>query len=115
MDPVHSFLIGIGLTLVGSLAVVIYLRRHLRRILVDLCGTEPRADFWAAFSNITLVLVPLICALFKRPEGGTGSAVFFDVSAQLTWALIGLVVAVLILGFVIGRFVPPPPPASGPR
>ena len=90
----------------GALAVVIYLRPHLRAILNDLCGTEARAHFWTAFSNIVLVLAPIIFALSSRPEGGDGTATFFDVSSQLQRGLIGLVGAVIVLGIVLSRFIP---------
>ena len=109
MGQVSSFLIGIGITLACSLGVVVYLRPHLRRVLVEFCGTDERADFWTAFSVVTLVLVPVIGSLFPHPEGGSATSAFFDVSAQLKWGLIGLVVAVVVLGFVIGRFVPRTP------
>src|SRR5712691_10475000 len=51
-----------------SLIVVAYLRRPLKAILADLCGTAERARFWSAFSNVTLVLVPLIFVMQYRPE-----------------------------------------------
>ena len=68
MSPGTSFLVGIGVTFIASLAIVLYLRPHLTKILIDLCGAEQRAGFWTAFSNVTLILVPLIFALFSRPE-----------------------------------------------
>ena len=103
MNEIATFTLGLGIALAISSGVVIYLRPHLRKILVDLCGTESRADFWTAFSNVSLTLVPLICAMFARPE--LGGDTFFSVSAQIRWALIGLVVAVTILGLVLSRFI----------
>ncbi len=108
MNEVMSFVIGIGLTLTISILVVVYLKPHLRRILLDLCETEDRANFWTAFTNVTVVLSPLICAMFHRPTGISGSAAFFDVSVQLRWAMIGLIGSVIILGAVIARFIPMP-------
>ena len=106
MNSISSFLIGLGIVLIGAFAVVLYLRSHLRKILLDLCRTQERADFWAAFSNIVLILVPIIFALFPRPEGGSSTAVFFDISSQLKWGLIGLVGAVVVLGVVLSQFIP---------
>ncbi|MHC4846192.1 MAG: hypothetical protein ACYTCU_08525 [Planctomycetota bacterium] len=115
MNDIGVFLTGLGNTLVITLGVVAYLRPHLRRILVGLCGTESRADFWTAFSNVTLILVPLVAALFRRPELDDQSAVFFEISAQLKSALIGLIAAVVLLGLVISRFIPRDSNQSGAR
>ena len=106
MNDISTFLIGLGITLAVSILVVAYLRRHVTKILIDLCQTEDRAAFWTAFSNVTLVLVPLICAMFHRPSIANDSPSFFEISTQLKWALIGLIGSVVILGLVIARFIP---------
>ena len=98
------FLLGIGTTLTIALAVVVYLMRPLRKILLDICGTKERAEFWTAFSNVTLVLVPLICALFRGPQEPPLPFVL-ELGAQVKWALIGLVSAVALLGFVLSWFI----------
>ncbi len=98
MNSIGTFLLGLGLTLLAAGAVVVCLRRSLRRILVDLCGTEARGDFWTAFSVVLLILVPLIFAMTQRPP-------FFDVTLQLQLALIGLVVALVILGIFLCVFI----------
>jgi hypothetical protein len=105
-EEVFTFLLGLALTVAACLAVVLYLKPHLQRILLDLCGTQERAAFWTAFSNITLFLVPVIFAMHLRPQPGKELSSFFQVSQQLKFALIGLVSAVIILGWVISRFLP---------
>jgi len=110
MSAATIFLIGVTTTALTSLLVVVYLRRPLRSILTDLCGTIERANFWLAFCNVTLVLVPLIFALSSQPEVEANRSAVFEVGSQLRWALIGLVVSVVILGIVIGRFIPRPRP-----
>ncbi len=57
------FLLGLGLTLIATFAIVAYLRSPLHNILVELCGTRERAAFWVSFSNVTITLVPLIFAM----------------------------------------------------
>lgn len=104
------FLVGVGVTVALSLTVVVYLHRFLRAVLLDICGTRERADFWAAFSNVTLVLVPLICALFRHPRGGT--SVLLEIGDQLRWSLLGFVGSVLIVGFVLALFIPRAQPAK---
>jgi len=100
------FLCGLAVAAGASLAVVAYLRRSLLRILVDLCGSEDRARFWLAFSNVTVTLVPLLFALHQRPSADSHAAPIFEFADQLEIALLGLVISVFVLGFVLGRFIP---------
>jgi uncharacterized membrane protein YhaH (DUF805 family) len=106
MTDVAIFLTDVGATAAASAAVVVYLQPHLKAVLVDLCGTVERAKFWTAFSNVTLMLSPLVFAMGYRPQIGTDSAAIFEMGTQLKWALIGLVVSVVMLGLVIGSFIP---------
>lgn len=106
MNITQIFLAGAGTTVVITLAAVVYLRPHLRRILVDLCGTEERAGFWTALSNVTLMLTPLIFAMQYRPATGPETSAALEVGVELKWALIGLVTSVLVLGLVLSMFIP---------
>ena len=106
MNITRIFLAGAGTAVAISFAAVVYVRSHLKRILADLCGNEERASFWAAFSNLALVLTPLIFAMQYRPETGPGTSPVLEIGAQLKWALIGLVTSVLVLGFVVSAFIP---------
>jgi len=112
MTDMAIFLTGVGAATAASAAVVAYLRRHLESILTDLCGTVERARFWAAFSNVTLILVPLIVAMDYRPEARHGAGVVLEMGAQLKYVLIGLVVTVVLLGIVISSFIPRSRPAG---
>ena len=94
-----------AVTMIGALAVVAYLRTPLYGILVDLCGTRDRAAFWIAFSNVTLALLPLIFAMQYTPEVKAGKSVVLEVAAQLKWAMAGLLSAVVVLGWVLSRFI----------
>lgn len=105
MNSIVAFIIGLALTMVVALMAIGYLRRHLKAILTDLCGTEERAAFWAAFSNVTLFLTPMIFALHFRPESGSTIALVYGLSDQIAAALLGFVAAIVMLGFVVGRFI----------
>lgn len=99
------FLCGLALALAACLATFLYLRPPLLQILEDLCGNRARAAFWAAFSGIAVVFVPLIFALHMR-LAADGEPFVFTLARQLEWAFAGLVLSVLLLGWVIGRFIP---------
>src|SRR5947208_9286971 len=83
MHPTAAFLTDVGLVAVLSLALVAYVKPHLNALLMELCGTAERARFWLAFSNVTLVLVPLIFALDYNPDSASGTNLVFDMATQL--------------------------------
>lgn len=106
MTHVTVFLVGVGCTALASFCAVAYLTPSLRHILIDLCGTIERADFWTAFFNLSFILMPLIFALHHIPESNPAVPLVYQLSGQVEWALIGLVATVLVVGFVISQFIP---------
>lgn len=104
MNPSHAFLIQIALTAILSLVIVGYLRPSLRKVLIDLCGTEDRAHFWTAFSNTLLIGLPLIISLNYKPQAGNGEEFFFEISSKLSGNLAGLLFALIGIGFIVTFF-----------
>ena len=80
MSMILIFLTQIALTVIACLLIAGYIRPFLKRVLVDLCGTEERAQFWTAFSNIMLVVLPVIFGLGFYPLETGAEAVFFEVA-----------------------------------
>lgn len=116
MNPTTAFLLDIGLVAILSVGLVAYVKTHLKALLIELCGTAERASFWLAFSNVTLVLVPLIFALDYKPEFGPDRTFIFEMATQLKHAIIGLVIALISLAVILLRFIPRDKPnvAAGP-
>ncbi len=110
MNEVGIFIAGIVMSVVVCFLVVGYLKSHLQKILVDICGNEMRANFWMAFSNVTLILIPTIFAMSYRPRPGDNISIFFELSTQFKWGLIGLASSVIVLGIVIRTFIQSMPP-----
>ena len=106
MSPVTAFVTGLLLTMGLVFVALLYLRNPLLAILTDLCGTVERARFWTAFSNITLFFVPMALALDRRPMSGEAEPPVFAIGDQLEYAVIGLVVAVMVVGIVLSRYIP---------
>ncbi len=104
MNTILYFLIEIILTLIISTLIVGYLNPSLRRILLDLCGTEDRAKFWTAFSNVLLIGMPMIFALNYKPVARTSEHLFFEVAGRLGGNLGGLIFAVIGIGIFISFF-----------
>jgi uncharacterized membrane protein YhaH (DUF805 family) len=100
------FFCGLIVTSLASLAVVVYLHNPLQKLLVELCGNERRAEFWSAFSAVTVGVVPVIFSLACRPGTSPDMPALLAIANQLQWGLIGMVVSVLLLGWIIGRWIP---------
>jgi len=104
MNTITFFSIQVILTLIIVSLIVGYLRPHLKKILVDLCGTEDRAQFWTVFSNVLLIGMPLIISLNYRPEASNAEELFFDVAGKLSGNLGGLLLAVVGIGAIVSFF-----------
>jgi hypothetical protein len=100
-----TFLTDVRLVTALSIGLVAYVRSHLNALLIELCGTPERARFWLAFSNVTLVLIPLIFALDYSPEARPDRNFVFDMATQLKHAIIGFVIALSSFAFVLLRFI----------
>ncbi len=106
MNSSLLFTSGLVATLAVSAVVVVYLRRPLEKLLVELCGNQNRAEFWTAFSAVTVGLVPVIFALSCPPSVNPAAPALLEVAEQVKWGFIGMALSVLMLGWVIGRFIP---------
>ena len=106
MNEITIFLIGLGITAFISFLIVIYFKPHLKKMMLELNGDKERpANFWVAYTTIILILVPLIFAIWIVPDDRDVN-VFFQISKQLKWSLMGLVTSIVIIGIIIIRFVP---------
>jgi hypothetical protein len=106
MSPVIAFIVGLLLTMGLVFLALLYLRNPLQAILTDLCGTVERARFWTAFSNITLFFVPMALALDRRLIPRDVQQPVFAIGDQIESAVVGLVVAVMIVGMILSRYIP---------
>ena len=106
MSTAQAFLADAAITVILFIGIAAYIKRHLQALLIELCGTIERASFWLAFSNVSLVLVPLIFALDYQPELGQGKNLIFEMATQIKYSLIGFVVTLGALALVLYRFIP---------
>lgn len=115
MNTIISFLVQVLLTVALTAGIVTYIRPYLRKVLVDLCGTEERAQFWTVFSNVLLIGLPSILALNYRPEASNLEELFFEVAGRLSGTLAGFLFALVCVGMVVSifaLFVPRPAKAE---
>ena len=114
MNTYLSFSIELGLTILTCMLITSYLRPHLKRVLIDLCKTEERTQFWMAFSNILLIGLPSIIALGFRPEAATSETAIFEIIGRLSGNLAGYLFALVGIGIIVSFFalVAPRPKAE---
>ena len=106
MSLTMVFLFDVGLAALLSIVLVVYVRAPLRSLLIELCGTKERASFWLAFSNVSLVIAPMIFALDYKPEFGPEKTVILEMATQIKHSLIGFIITLSALGLVLLRFIP---------
>ena len=104
MNTIFFFLLEVTLTLVICMLVFHYLRPFLSRVLVDLCGTEERAQFWTVFSNIILVGLPLLIALTYQPKANNAEELFFEITRRISGNLTGFLFALIGIGVIVSFF-----------
>jgi hypothetical protein len=104
MNAIASYLVELAITLTACLMATAYLRPHLKRVLVDLCGTEERAQFWTVFSNILLVGLPMIIAFAYKPEATNAQGMFFEMTRKFSGNLAGFLFALVGAGMMIAFF-----------
>lgn len=104
MNIFVSYFIQVAITFATVSLIARYVRPHLRKMLVDLCGTEARADFWTIFSNILLIGMPMIFALNYNPQYHDAGGLFFDVTSKLSSNLGGFLLALVCIGIIVSFF-----------
>ena len=114
MNPFLALSIEVSLTILVCALITRYLRPYLKRVLIDLCRTEERMQFWTAFSNILLIGLPLIIALGFRTEAATFEEVIFEIIGRLSGSLAGYLFALIGIGIFVSIFalVAPRPTAE---
>ena len=104
MNLFLSFAIEVALTLTICLFLVRYLRPHLQQVLVDLCRTKERAQFWTVFSNILLVGFPTFNSLDFRPISNSLDTGVFEITKRLSDNMTFFILALVAVGFIVGFF-----------
>jgi hypothetical protein len=64
MSNITLFLIQISLCFSIGMAVIALLKPHLTDVLTETCGTAKRAAFWVMFTQLMLVIAPLLLVVF---------------------------------------------------
>ena len=104
MTNLSLFLIEITLCVILSLAVIALLKPYLSDVLAETCGTARRAAFWVMFTQLMLVIAPLLLVVFftdVRP--GIPSYPAESIKDALFRSLLGIFIAIAMIGHVIWK------------
>ncbi len=110
MDTLFLLGLEIVLCLSVSIVLIVLLRPVLREVLRDTCGSQGRADFWVMFTQLMLIISPLLLVVYFAP---TAQIVQLNVPRELKQTLfrvlLGDFIALGLVGRVIWRSIDLPP------
>lgn len=104
MNSIVSYLLEVAITFAICTLTFGYLRPFLKKVLVDLCGTEERAQFWTVFSNILMIGLPMIIALTYKPEAANAIELFFEITRKISGNFGGFLFALVGTGMMVAFF-----------
>src|SRR5512147_1943563 len=104
MNSIVSYLLEVAITLAICALTFGYLRPFLKKVLIDLCGTEDRAQFWTAFSNILMLGLPMIIAFTYKPEATNMEDLFFEITRKISGNFGGFLFALFGAGMMVAFF-----------
>jgi len=68
MNVFTGYLVSAILAMTLAITIVLFLRKALYQLLVELCGNGARAQYWSIFSGLFLVLCTLYGVLVSLPD-----------------------------------------------
>jgi hypothetical protein len=106
MNTLSLFTIEVLLCLGISIAVILLLKPLLRDVLVETCGTAKRAEFWVMFTQLMLVISPLLIVIFFAPtEASITINIAEAMQDTLFRSLLGVFVALAMIGQVMWKSI----------
>lgn len=106
MNELTLFAFEIIISLFVSTCVIYILNKSFRNVLIDLCGTEVRAQFWLIYSNLMLVIAPLLTTIMFGKSHRVIEASFTFYKAAFSSVLFGVFISLLIIGLQITKYIP---------
>ncbi|MCU7853759.1 MAG: hypothetical protein KZQ80_16270 [Candidatus Thiodiazotropha sp. (ex Monitilora ramsayi)] len=106
MDLLLLITLEITLCLVISFILIRLLKPLLREVLTDTCGTDKRADFWVMFTQLMLVISPLLVVVYFTPTVEISRLnLAYELKQALFRTLLGDFIALSVIGQVMWRSI----------
>lgn len=108
MNTLTLFIIEVLLSFGISATVVILIKPLLRDVLIETCGTQKRAEFWVMFTQLMLVISPLLIVIYFAPTSAIVPPNLAETMKDtLFQSLLGVFIALAIIGQVIWKSITP--------
>ena len=106
MNTLSLFTLEVLLCFGISTAVIVLLKPLLRDVLIDTCGTAKRAEFWVMFTQLMLIISPLLIVVFFAPtETSISLNIAESLQDTLFRSLLGVFVALAMIGQVMWKSI----------
>ncbi|MEW8022975.1 MAG: hypothetical protein AB2803_04675 [Candidatus Thiodiazotropha sp.] len=106
MDLLLLILLEITLCLVVSFVLIRLLKPLLKAVLTDTCSTDKRADFWVMFTQLMLVISPLLVVVYFAPTLEISRLnLAYELQQALFRTLLGDFIALSVIGQVMWRSI----------
>lgn len=106
MNSLVLFMIEVLLCFGISVSLIYLLKPLLLEVLVDICGTRPRAEFWVMFTQLMLIISPLLIVIFFAP---TQSVLNINIAEAIKYtlfrSLLGDFIALAMIGQIIWQSI----------
>lgn len=114
MPTLTLLFLEIALCLALSLAALALLKPLLREILTETCGTAGRAAFWVRFTELMVVIAPLLIVIYFAPTQELNVVnLAYALQQTLFRTLLGIFIALALIGRVIWRAIRSPLTPTG--
>lgn len=98
--------VEILIPLLVGLAISLYLHSVLRKLLIDLCSTAERSDFWVRLSTILITAFPVLLSLWFGQSSLPAATLAEVLRATLIATTTGIVIGVAVMGWNISKSIP---------
>ncbi len=106
MIEFYQFAIEIIISISISAITIVIVNKPLKSLLFDVCGTEERAKFWVVYSDLMLVITPILSILIFGSSGIERMQDFAFYKRAFGVALFGLFISLLAIGLQITKTIP---------
>jgi len=108
MNELSIFAIQLVIALTMSIIVLSLIKPYLKDVLKDTCGTEHSAEFWARFTQLMMVIAPLVIVIFFSGFQSSEQILTqpaYILKQTLLQTLVGELIGLALVGRVIYRSI----------
>ncbi|MCG8429154.1 MAG: hypothetical protein MI754_17500 [Chromatiales bacterium] len=106
MSPLPFFLLEITICLSITITTLLLIKPPLNDLLIELCGNEVRAKFWVMFTQIMLIISPLLIVIYFTPTYTiTAQNLLQTLTDLLFQTLLGTFITLAMIGQIVRKSI----------